>query len=124
MWNPTPGFYTRYGDARSLLAHADDEMVVMGSGDELRLLFNAKRLPPLAPGWERSFLLLVDGWAKDSDSNTAYGKSVQPLPFHGMISYPYPASQHFPADARHTIYQKTFNTRQAIPDMSPLRSAK
>jgi len=124
MWNPTPGFYTRYGDVRSLLAHADDEMVVMGSGDELRLLFNAKRLPPLAPGWERSFLLLVDGWAKDSDSNTAYGKSVQPLPFHGMISYPYPASQHFPADARHTIYQKTFNTRQAIPDMSPLRSAK
>ncbi|HEY6249776.1 MAG TPA: hypothetical protein VI685_07425, partial [Candidatus Angelobacter sp.] len=124
MWNPTSGLYTRYGDVRRLLKYADDEMVVMGSGDELRLLFNPEHLPPLPPGWERSFLLLVDGWAKDSDSNTAYGKSVQPLPFHGMISYPYPSSQHFPADFRHAHYQKMFNTRPAMPDINPLRSAE
>ena len=123
MWNPTPGLYTRYGDVRRLLQHADDQMVIMGSGDELRLLFSPKRLPPLAPGLERSFLLLVDGWAKDSDSNTAYGKSVLPLPFHGMVSYPYPASQHFPFDARHAAYQKVFNIRPAIPTIGPLRSA-
>lgn len=121
MWNPTPGFYTRYGDVRRLIEYADDEMVVMGSGDELRLVFNGERLPPLAPGWERTFLLLVDGWAKDSDPNTAYGKSVQPLPFHGMASYPYPSTQRFPADSRHSTYQNMFNTRPAVPDMNPLR---
>jgi preprotein translocase subunit SecD len=27
MWNPTPGLYTRYGNVRSLLEHADDEML-------------------------------------------------------------------------------------------------
>lgn len=123
MWNPTPGLYTRYGDVRRLLQQADDQMVIMGSGDELRLLFSPERLPPLAPGWERSFLLLVDGWAKDSDSNTAYGRSVLPLPFHGMVSYPYPASQHFPSDARHAAYQKVFNIRPAVPTIGPLRSA-
>ncbi|MGC2742977.1 MAG: FG-GAP-like repeat-containing protein [Candidatus Angelobacter sp.] len=123
MWNPTPGLYTRYGDVRQLVQHEDDQMVVMGAGDELRLLFSPERLPPLAPGWERSYLLLVDGWAKDSDSNTAYGKSVQPLPFHGMVSYPYPASQHFPFDARHDAYQKMFNIRPAVPTIKPLRSA-
>jgi hypothetical protein len=121
MWNPTPGLYTRYGDVRKLLEHADDQMVIMGSGDELRLLFNPEHLPLLAQGWKRNFLLLVDGWAKDSDLNTAYGKSVQPLPFHKMISYPYPSSQQFPADIRHTLYQNEFNIRPAIPNMSDLR---
>src|SRR5262249_40374780 len=35
MWNPTPGSYTRYGDVAPLLAGVDDELVVMGSGDEV-----------------------------------------------------------------------------------------
>jgi len=120
MWNPTPGLYTRYGDVRSLLKTADDRMVIMGSGDELRLRFNMRHLPRLAKNQERSFLLLVDGWAKDADANTAFARSVEPLPFHGMASYPYPASQHFPDDRVHRTYRRTFNTRRAIPDLEPL----
>src|SRR5205085_5459546 len=62
MWNPTPGLYTRYGDVRLLLARGDDQLVVMGSGDEIRLLFDARALPTLVNGWQRDFLLLVEGW--------------------------------------------------------------
>jgi hypothetical protein len=75
MWNPTPGLYTRYGDVRTLLETVDDRLVIMGSGDELRLLFPARNLPPLKIGWKRDYLLLVDGWAKDGDYNTAFSQS-------------------------------------------------
>jgi hypothetical protein len=121
MWNPTPGLYTRYGDVRELLTDADDRMVIMGSGDELRLLFDARQLPSVAPGEQRDFLLLVDGWAKDADANTAFARTVEPLPFHGMSSYPYPKSQHFPADTAHRVYQLRFNTRHAVVDLGELR---
>ncbi len=114
MWNPTPGRYTRYGDVRPLLEAADDRMVIMGSGDELRLLFPAQNLPPLKDGWKRDFLLLVDGWAKDGDFNTAYSQSVDPLPFHGMSAYPYSAAEHFPDDAAHRDYREKYNTRPAL----------
>ncbi len=87
MWNPTPGKYTRYGAVDALLAAPDDRMVVMGSGDEAGLRFDPAALPPLAPGWRRDFLLLVDGWAKDADANTAFSQTVLPLPFHGMTHY-------------------------------------
>jgi hypothetical protein len=121
MWNPVRGFYTRYGDVRSLVERVDDRMVIMGSGDELGLLYNAQHLPKLPVGWTRDFLLLVDGWAKDSDANTAYGKSVDPLPFHAMSSYPYKAPQHFPDDEVHRSYRELFNTRPAVPDLTDLR---
>ena len=73
MWNPTPGYYTRYGDVAQLAAAVDDKLIVMGSGDEIQLRFAALPAPP--PGWTRDFLLLVDGWAKDRDANTARGQN-------------------------------------------------
>jgi tetratricopeptide (TPR) repeat protein len=124
MWNPTPGLYTRYGDVGDLVRRVDDRMVIMGAGDELKLLFSARDLPKPKNGWSRDFLLLVDGWAKDSDANTAYGKSVEPLPFHGMAGYPYPDWQHFPDDAGHRNYQAIFNTRPAVPDIAALRKPR
>ena len=120
-WNPTPGFYTRYGEVRELLTSADDRLVIMGSGDELRLRFGTGNLPALPAGWKRDFLLMVDGWAKDGDSNTAFARTVTPLPFHGMAAYPYPPSQHFPADRSHCLYLDRFNRRPAIPDISRIR---
>lgn len=120
MWNQTPGFYTRYGDVRELVLAPDDRFVIMGSGDELRLRFPAGAVPPLPAGWRRDFLLLVDGWAKDGDANTAYSQSVEPLPFHGMSRYPYPAAEQFPTDPVHREYRETYNTRPAIRFHPPL----
>jgi len=119
MWNPTPGLYTRYGDVRSLVTSIDDRLIILGSGDELVLTFPAK-LPALDPGWRRDFLLLVDGWAKDADANTAFPNSVEPLPFHAMSSYPYPAGEHFPDDAIHREYREQYNTRPALRLIRPL----
>ncbi|HVT60586.1 MAG TPA: FG-GAP-like repeat-containing protein [Thermoanaerobaculia bacterium] len=113
-WNPTPGMYTRYGDVRPLLAAVDDRLVILGSGDELRLRFAAAGLPALPAGWRRDFLLDVDGWAKDGDANTAFGQSVEPLPFHAMSQYPYPAAEKFPDDAGHRLYREHYNRRPAL----------
>ncbi|MGA2183850.1 MAG: FG-GAP-like repeat-containing protein [Bryobacteraceae bacterium] len=122
-WNPTPGLYTRYGDVRELVTAVDDKLVVMGSGDELKLEFGAVALPPLPAGWTRDFLLLVDGWAKDRDANTAFSQTVDPLPFHAMSSYPYPAGEHYPEDADHAAYRRKYNTRPALKLLRPLVAA-
>jgi tetratricopeptide (TPR) repeat protein len=119
-WNPTPGLYTRYGDVRPLLERVDDELVILGSGDELRLRFAAAGLPPLPPGWRRDFLLDVDGWAKDADPNTAYSQSVEPLPFHAMSAYPYGATEHFPDDPEHRRWREVYNRRPALRLLRPL----
>ncbi len=124
LWNPTPGLYTRYGDVSELAAAVDDKLIVMGSGDELKLLFDAKALPPLKTGWTRDFLLLVDGWAKDRDANTAYSQTTTPLPFHGMSRFPYPPNEHYPDDTAHRDYVKTYNTRPALRLIRPLVAAK
>ncbi len=122
-WNPTPGLYTRYGDVTPLLREVDDRLVIMGSGDEIRLLFPTAALPSLRPGWKRDFLLLVDGWAKDADANTAFSQSVEPLPFHGMRSYPYPPAEHFPDDALQRDDALRYNTRPALRLVRPLTTA-
>ena len=120
FWNPTRGLYTRYGDVRELVRAIDDRLAILGSGDEMRLRFDARALAPVAPGWQRDFLLKVDGWAKDRDPNTAFSTSVEPLPFHGMSRYPYPASEHFPDDAAHQRYRREYNTRPALRLIRPL----
>jgi hypothetical protein len=86
----------------------------MGAGDELRLEFPATGLPPLKAGERRDFLLLVDGWAKDADANTAFSQTIEPLPFHAMSRYPYPPAEHYPDDPVHEAYRKSYNTRPAI----------
>ncbi len=119
-WNPTSGNYTRYGDVSSLINKIDDRLVIMGSGDELKLEFPAANLPFLPAGWSRDYLLLVDGWAKDSDANTAFSENVDPLPFHAMSAYPYTNAEHFPQDEEHRRYIKEYLTRPALRLIRPL----
>ncbi len=123
QWNPTPGLYTRYGDVTELIAAVDDRPVVMGSGDEMRLSFRADSLAPPPKGWKRDYLLKVDGWAKDRDANTAFSQTVEPLPFHAMSRYPYPAGEHFPTDAARKLYREKYNIRPAATLISPLRTS-
>jgi Flp pilus assembly protein TadD len=124
FWNPTPGLYTRFGRVDNLLRDVDDQLVIMGSGDEVTLQFPVAALQAPPAGFTRDFLLKVDGWAKDRDPNTAFSSTVQPLPFHGMSRYPYPASEHFPRDAAHDFYQRTYNTRPAAVLLRALESMK
>ncbi|MCS7042063.1 MAG: FG-GAP-like repeat-containing protein [Bryobacteraceae bacterium] len=120
-WNPTPGRYTRFGDVLELITAIDDRMVIMGSGDELALAFDARSLPPLPAGWKRDWLLKVDGWAKDRDANTAFSQSVEPLPFHGMSGYPYGQGEAFPSTPAHREWMEKYNTRPALRILRALR---
>jgi len=62
----------------------------------------------------------VDGWSKDGDPNTAFSQTVEPLPFHGMSQYPYPASERFPDTPAHRAWREKYNTRRAIKLMPSL----
>ncbi len=119
-WNQHPGRYTRYGDVLPLLGEADDRSVIFGSGDALTLRFPALAVPELPEGWTRSYLLYLDGWAKDRDPNTERALTVEPLPFHGMSGYPYGPDEIFPDDTAHQEWRRLWNTRPAYHWIQPL----
>ncbi|MCH7573804.1 MAG: VCBS repeat-containing protein [Candidatus Marinimicrobia bacterium] len=110
-WRDLTGRYTRYGDVLPLLGASDSKFVIMNAGDELTLGFDATGLPALPSGWTRDFIFYNDGWLKDGDLNTAHGQTVEPLPFHGMSSYPYGRFDSYPDDEDHIAYRQTYNTR-------------
>ncbi len=119
-WNPTPGLYTRFGDVLELLDREDDRYVIMGAGDEIELRFASAGLPGLPPGWTRDYLLLVDGWAKENEANTAFGDTVGPLPFHDMSGYPYGPGERYPETPEHQADLRRYHTRPAMQLVRPL----
>jgi hypothetical protein len=110
------GWYTRYGDVRPLLQAADDRFVLMAHGDELALEYDA---PPRAPGTTRRAFLAADVFYTLKDH--PFGRVTttnEPLPFHGMPSYPYPP-QAWPYrhDAAYQRDLREWNTRRVeAPD--------
>jgi Tfp pilus assembly protein PilF len=110
-WRPITGRFTRYGDVLPLLRSPDDQYIVMAPGDEATIQFDASSARALPKGWKRDFLLYTDGWIKDSDLNTAFGTTVEPLPFHAIRSYPYAAGEAYPTDSAHQRYLEGYNTR-------------
>jgi hypothetical protein len=122
-WNPMKGKYTRYGPVEKLLARADDQLVVMATGDEITVRFNATGLPPLKPGWKRDFFLYTHGWAKDGEPNTAFAWTVQPLPFRRMANYPPTAQDPAPSGDDYRQYMRVYQTRPAISLIPPLAPA-
>ena len=110
-WMEMIGRYTREGDVTPLLRSVDDMYVISRTGDEMALSFDAARLPPLASGQERTFLLYAYGWSKEMNPRSAAPVMVGPLPFSGMSGYPYGAGEHYPRGRTHREYQETWNTR-------------
>ena len=105
------GTYTRYGDVLPLLTKLDDQLVVFGSGDEVRLDFDSSNLPALSQGWVRDYFFAAYGYEKDMDFYAAQGNFVAPLPFLKMTDYPYPPGNSFPLDDAHVNYLLEYNTR-------------
>ncbi|MGH2406138.1 MAG: CRTAC1 family protein [bacterium] len=115
-WLPTiGGRFTRYGDVLPLVGDADDQVVIIASGDEVTLEFPETDTPPLPAGWKRDFLLFNVAWMKDADLHTAAGQTVGPLPFHAMTRYPYGAEERYPDDPAHRRYVAEYNTRVIVP---------
>ncbi|MCS6861780.1 MAG: FG-GAP-like repeat-containing protein [Abditibacteriales bacterium] len=105
------GAFTRYGDVTPLLTERDDMFVIMNHGDAVQMSFDANALPPPPRGWKRDFVLLLWGYGKSTDVNTAHSLTVEPLPFAAMSRYPYPPSESYPMDAKHLRYLAEYNTR-------------
>jgi hypothetical protein len=116
-WLFVGGRFTRYGDVLPLLGDADDEAVIIASGDEMTLEFPEADAPPLPAGWKRDFLFYNVAWMKDADLHTAAGQTVEPLPFHAATRYPYgpPSRERYPDDAAHRRYAREYNTRTTHP---------
>ncbi len=111
QWRDLVGYYTRFGDVRPLLQKVDDRYVLMNAGDEMRLKFKA--MAPPQKGWKRDFIFITDGWTKDGNLNTAYSKTLLPLPLHCQPSYskaPVPLEQD-PAYRLHARDWQEFHTR-------------
>jgi hypothetical protein len=119
-WRPITGAATRFGDVLPLLNRSDDQYVIMVPGDETTIQFAALPAPP--SGWTRTFFLYSDGWIKDSDLNTAHGTTIEPLPYHAIMSYPYGPRDAYPADSARVRYQREYNTR--LIKRSPPRGAR
>ena len=116
-WRDLVGYYTRFGDVRELLSKIDDRYVIMNSGDEMTLRFAEQ--PPPAAGWVRDYLIVGDGWIKDGDYNSTFGKAVLPLPYHARKQY-----DTAPKDLedevvfrQHPEDWQTYHTRYVSPDV-------
>lgn len=105
------GEYTRYGAVTPLLRHVDDQFVIFGSGEDMDLEFSAETLPVLPAGWKRDYFFYANGYVKDMDFYEASPFTVTGMPFHKMTGYPYPASEHYPADTKRVGYQLDWNSR-------------
>lgn len=105
------GAYTRYGDVADLLAEFDDRYVILGTGDEIAVRFDATALPPPPDGSTRSFVLVSHAYCKDMDLYTAAPDTVEPLPFRGMSRYPYPSEVAFPDSEPLRIWRQRYNSR-------------
>jgi Tfp pilus assembly protein PilF len=105
------GAYTAFGDVRDLLARRNSRFAIFGAGEEIALEFDAAALPPVPEGWQRDYFFYADGFAKDMDFYAAWGQTVEPLPFHGMKSYPYAPGERYPEDDAALGYRLERNTR-------------
>ncbi len=113
------GNYTRYGDVYDLLHASDDRFAVFGSGEGVKLDFDPKALPRLPTGWVRDYFFYADGFEKDLDFYAADAFTVEPLPRHSTLPYPYPEGKDYPHDAEHLKYQLEYNTRARSDRMPP-----
>ena len=115
-WLPFPGRYTRFGDVRELLVDVDDRQVVIGPGDEIRVLFDARDLPEPKPGHVRTVFLESFGWDKDADRNTWKADSNLPLPFQAMSGYPFAPGEAYPRTPELDAYRAEWLTRVVGPE--------
>ena len=99
-----------------MLRADDDHLCLVGPGDEVRVEFDARSVPPLPEGWTRSYALRAVGYCKDADPFTAASDTVGPLPWRGMGPYPFGPEGARPEDPAYRAYLRVYQTRQVGRD--------
>lgn len=107
------GKLTRFGDVLRLLQADDDQLCLVGPGDELRVEFSASGLADLPRGWTRSYVLRSVGYCKDADPFTAGSDTVEPLPWREMPAYPFGREVRRRRDTAYESYLRMYQTRLA-----------
>jgi hypothetical protein len=111
-YNFSEGFYTGYGNVKNLLINADNRMVIMSHGDGLTVTFDISDLSrKLTDDKQTSLLIHLRGWVKDNDPKTAYGSTVEPLPYIGMHGYPYTSANPLLTESSYDDYLRFCNNR-------------
>jgi hypothetical protein len=105
------GNYTRYGEVAPLLKSVDESFVIFGSGEDIDVEFATASLPVLPHGWKRDYFFYANGFVKDMDFYEGSPFTVADMPFHGMSTYPYPESEHYPLTNERMQYQLDWNDR-------------
>ena len=105
------GSYTQYGDVTPLLTSIDNHFAIFGTGEDIDAEFDTAALPALPQGWKRDYFFYANGFVKDMDFYEAIPFTVAEMPFHGMSTYPYPTTQHYPDDAQANGYRFDWNDR-------------
>ncbi len=111
-FEPFRGNFTKYGDVLPLLTDADDKFVIMHAGDDISLIFNEVLIPD---EMERDYYLVSNAFYKLHFVRILLNEQVsrvEPLPFHGMSTYPYPENKSYPYDKEHEAYLRKYNTRE------------
>ncbi len=112
-WPPLRGRLSQFGDCTELVRQWDDAMVVISSGDEIRLEFSLPQVE-LPAGWKRDFVLHCVGWDKDADLNTLSGQSTGPLPYREMTQYPPSAGEQAKARRLETLNEHHLQRYQSF----------
>jgi hypothetical protein len=107
------GKLTRYGNVARLLRADDDQLCVVGPGDEVQIEFDAAGLPPPPQDWARSYVLRSFGYCKDADPFTATSDTVAPLPWRGMPAFPFASDVTRLGGPPHDSYLQVDQTRPA-----------
>ena len=87
-WRAPAGEYTEYGDVGARVRAFDDNLVIMGPGEEIAASFAATNLPPVAAGNARYYLFVSHAYCKDRDPYTATGSTVRPIPHRHLHAFP------------------------------------
>ena len=97
-------------------SRTDDRYVIMNAGDEMTLALSPPRLRRLRAG-RATYVLIGDGWEKDGDFNTAFSRTVLPLPSHSRPAYNTPPGrlQDDPVYKAHRQDWVTYQTRWISP---------
>jgi hypothetical protein len=102
------GMATRLGDVNPLLQLHDDQLVVLVAGDRVDMTFS---VPDISQGQRRTYFLRITGWAKEGSFHNKTGRTIAPLPFRAMKTYP-PKSSPSDDDGSRAEYKATYQTRR------------
>jgi hypothetical protein len=107
------GYFTKYGDVSPLIQSKDNRFAILRYGDELKFTFDA---PFVNNNMVRSYIVEGSVWYKHADR--AVGTTVEPIPFHGMSSYPHNSfsviDQNYIKEWNTRYYAPSFNTKNTI----------